>query len=120
MTEGVCLIFKVAANPHMGALEGCHFESSCGRESVILKISARKWGDSENRAAVIALYKMDKLTSKIFTTPKKLKISNIFLDHTFKQLTETGTVVDHPQGHPCIIRTKRLVQNSGGPYSVES
>ena len=69
------------------------------------------WGDSKNRAAVKALHKMEKLTSKIFTTPKKLKISKIFVYRTFKRLVETGTVVDHPQqGRPCSIRTKRLVQ----------
>ena len=69
------------------------------------------WGDSENCAAVIALHKMDKLTSKIFTTPKKLKISKIFMYRTFKPLMETGTVVDLPQqGLQCSIRTKRLIQ----------
>ena len=69
------------------------------------------WCDSENRAAVIALLKMDKFTSKIFTAPKKLKISKIFVYRIFKRLTETGTVVAHPQqGRPCSIRTKRLVE----------
>ena len=63
------------------------------------------------RPAVIPLHKMDKLTSKIFTTSKKLKISKLFVYWTFKRLMETGTLVDHPQqSHPCIIRTRRLVQ----------
>ena len=111
MTEGVCQVFKVAANPHGGALGGRDCELHCGRESVILKISARMSGDSKNRAAVIALHKMEKLTSKIFTTPKKLKISKLFVYQTFKRLTETRTVIDHlQQGRPCSIRTKRLVR----------
>ena len=60
---------------------------------------------------ILKTMQMDKLISKIFTTPKKLKISKIFVYQTFKRLMETGTVVDHPQqGRPCIIRTRRLTQ----------
>ena len=111
LTEGVCPVFKVAANPHREALEGCHCELSCGRENVILKISTVVWDDYENHAAVISLHKMGKLTSKIFTTSKKLKMSKMFVYRTIKLLMETGTVVDHmQQGCPCSSRTKRLVQ----------
>ena len=111
LTEGVCPVLKVTAKPNGRALGGCYCELSCGRESVILKISAMVWGDSENHVAVIALHKMDKLTSKIVTTPMQLKISKMFVYRTFKRFMETGPVVDHPQqGRPCSIRTKRLVQ----------
>ena len=84
MTESVCPLFKVAVNPHMGVLGEYHCELSCGRESVILKISARMWGDSENCAAVITLHKMGKLASKIFTNFNKLKIHKIFVYLTIK------------------------------------
>ena len=71
-----------------------------------------EWGVYENRAEVmVALHKVGKLASEIFTTLTKLKMSKMFVYRTIKRLTEIKTVVDHPrQGRPCSIRTKRQVQ----------
>ena len=111
LTECVCPVFKVMANPHRGASGGCHCELNCGRERVFLKISVMEWDDYENCAAVIVLHKVGKLASEIFITLMKLKIIKYVCNRTIKQLTETGTVIDHlQQGHQCSIRTKRLVQ----------
>ena len=51
-------------------------------EKVFLKISVMEWGDYENLATVIALHKVRKLASKIFTGLKKLKMQNVCVsDH---------------------------------------
>ena len=64
---------------------------------------------------------MGKLASKIFTAPKKWKVSKIFVYRTFKQLVETGTVVDHLwQGRWMQHEDQEAGLNSSGPYSVKS
>ena len=79
------------------------------------------WGDSENRAAIIVHHKMGNLTSKIFTAPKKVKISKVFVYWTFKRLTETETVVNQPRrGYRMQYQDQETGSNGGGPYSVKS
>ena len=114
MAEAVRPDFKVVDNFHGRALGGCRGEFSCGTESVSLKIAVVEWGDYKNHAAVIAFHKVSKLGSKIFTTLSKLKIIRMFVYRTIKQLTETGTVVDHLQH-----QDQEAGSNIGGPYSVK-
>lgn len=78
---------------------------------MICKVFPMEWGDYENRVAVIALHKVGKSASEIFTTLKKLKISRMFVYRTIKRFTETGTIEDRPrQGRPRTVRSRKVVQ----------
>lgn len=75
-------------------------------------VLAMEWGDYENRVAVLALHKVGKSASEIFTTLKKLKISRMFVYRTINRFIETGTVEDRRrQGRPRNIRDKQMVQS---------
>ncbi|CAH2091706.1 unnamed protein product [Euphydryas editha] len=69
-----------------------------------------KWGDKENRIAVIALHKVGMELSVIFQTHQKLGFIRMFVYRTINRNNNTWSVEDQKRsGRPRAVRTTKPV-----------
>ena len=103
-----------------GSLGGCHCELSCGRESVILKISAMMWDNSESHATVIALHKMGKLTSKFLLPLRSWKSAKVCVSAHQTTNENWNCCRSSAARPPKQYQDQEAGSKSGGLYSVKS